>query len=54
MRGVTAPSTASLRDQLAWLRARYDDGAVAPAVFSVIKQCETEIAWREHTERGGR
>jgi hypothetical protein len=39
---------ADLRVQLAMLRARYDDGAVSPAVYAVVKQIETEISWREH------
>lgn len=36
-----------LRTQLAHLRARYDAGAVAPAVYAVIRQLETDIAWAE-------
>jgi hypothetical protein len=47
MRLVPA-STACLRDQLSWLRGRYDEGAIAPAIFSVIKKIEVELAWREH------
>ena len=47
---LTAASTARLCDELAWLRARYDTGAVAPAVYSVIKDIETELAWRLHAQ----
>lgn len=36
-----------LRAQLAHLRARYDAGAVAPAVYAVIRELETDIAWAE-------
>jgi hypothetical protein len=45
---TTASSTAALRSELEWLRARYDDGKVSPAVFSVIREIETGIAWAEH------
>lgn len=37
----------TLRDQLRWLRARYDSGSVSVATFAVIKQLETELAWEE-------
>ena len=43
----------ALRAALAWVRARYDDGAVSPAVFNVIRMIETEIAWRRQ-QRGAR
>ena len=46
---LTASSTVDLRDELAWLRARHDGGAVAPAVYSLIRRLEEEIAWREHS-----
>lgn len=45
---LTATSTACLRDELAWLRSRYDGGAVAPAVYRLIQRLETELSWREH------
>jgi hypothetical protein len=38
----------ALRAALAWVRGRYDDGAISPAVFSVIRMIETEIAWLAH------
>jgi hypothetical protein len=47
---TTATSTATLRSELEWLRSRYDSGKVSPAVFSVIKDIETAIAWAEHRE----
>jgi hypothetical protein len=31
------PSLAELREELEWLRARYDDGAVSPAVYAVVR-----------------
>jgi hypothetical protein len=37
-----------LRDELEWLRAKYDSGAVSDGVFAVVKRLETEIAWRQH------
>jgi hypothetical protein len=48
---------AGLRSELMVLRARYDDGAVSPAIYSVIRQLETDVAWlerRHETERDGR
>ena len=45
---VTTSRTASLRAELCWLCARYDDGMVSPAVFAVIREIETSIAWAEH------
>jgi hypothetical protein len=48
---LTATSTARLCDELAWLRARHDEGAVAPCVYRLIKQLESELAWREHAKR---
>jgi hypothetical protein len=46
---LTPASTAALRTELAWLRSRYDDGKVSPAVFAVIREIETAIAWIEHS-----
>lgn len=46
----TTPSTAALRSELEWLRSRYDSGKVSPAVFAVIREIETTIAWAEHRE----
>jgi hypothetical protein len=37
-----------LRSELATLVARYDCGKVSPAIFIIIKQLETELAWLEH------
>jgi len=45
---LTSESTAELRAELAQLRARYDGGALAPAVFAIVKALEAEIAWIEH------
>jgi hypothetical protein len=59
---TTAPSTAftdfilrqlrcaKLRAELAALRARYNSGAVAPGVYTIIRQLEVDIAWAEHQE----
>jgi hypothetical protein len=48
---TTSTSTAALlRFELAVLRARYDDGAVSPAVYQIIRQIESDIAWAEHRE----
>jgi hypothetical protein len=45
---ITSNSTATQRAELHWLRARYDHGKVSPAVFAVIRELETSIAWAEH------
>ena len=39
-----------LQEQLEYLKARYDGGAVSPAMFKVIKELEREIAWCEHQQ----
>jgi hypothetical protein len=40
-----------LQEQLEYLRARYDSGAVSPAIYQAIKKLETDVAWCEHTAR---
>lgn len=40
-----------LQEQLAYLRARYDSGAVSPAIYQAIKKLETDVAWCEHVAR---
>ncbi len=40
-----------LRGRLDQVRARYDSGAVPPALYNAIKEMEREIAWTEH--KGG-
>jgi hypothetical protein len=45
----TTSSTVALRSELPALRARYDDGAITPAIFAVIREIETSIAWIEHS-----
>jgi hypothetical protein len=47
---TTTTSTAALRSELEWLRARYDGGTISPAIFSILKAIEHEIAWREYTQ----
>lgn len=42
-----ATAAAQLRSELMMLRARYDDGAVSPAVYKIIKDLETRLAWLE-------
>ena len=42
----------ALRAALAWVRARHDSGAISPAVFSVIRMIETELAWCLHRAGG--
>jgi hypothetical protein len=37
------------RQELGWLKARYDStSAVSHAVYAVMKEIETDIAWNEH------
>lgn len=38
----------TLRAELAQLQARYDSGAISPAVFAAMRALETELAWIEH------
>jgi hypothetical protein len=40
-----------LRGRLQQVRARYDSGAIPPALYEAVKQMEREIAWSEHKER---
>jgi hypothetical protein len=37
-----------LRAELEHLRARYDGGQVSPAVYQIIKELETRVAWIDH------
>jgi hypothetical protein len=48
---VTKDDTAKLRRHLEQLKARYDHGAVTPAVLGVIRTIETKISWHEHASR---
>jgi hypothetical protein len=37
------------RQELGWMKARYDStAAVSPAIYFVMKELETDIAWNEH------
>ena len=36
------------REELNWLRSRYDCGAISDTVFVVVKKLECEIAWLQH------
>jgi hypothetical protein len=38
----------ALRARLDALSARYDSGALDPAIYAVIRELETEIAWKEY------
>lgn len=49
----TDRATADARSMLAMLRARYDDGAVSPALYQAIRKLETDIACAEHRRRVG-
>jgi hypothetical protein len=37
-----------LRQQLAWLRARYDGGAIPAGIYRTIKIIEVELSWHDH------
>ena len=41
-------SCSDVRAELALLQARYDSGAIPPAVYSAIRSLEVELAWLEH------
>jgi hypothetical protein len=47
-RTQTDRATAEARAMLQMLRARYDGGAVAPAIYKTIRELESDIAWAEH------
>ena len=47
---ITLGSTDLLRLERATLLARYDSGAFSPAIFKVIREIETDIAWIEHRQ----
>jgi hypothetical protein len=39
---------ARLHDERSWLLGKYDSGAVSAAVFAVVRQIETDLAWLQH------
>ena len=39
------------REELGWLRSRYDSGAVSPAIYQAIRKLEDDISWSQHKER---
>jgi hypothetical protein len=39
-----------LREQLDWLRARYDGEKYPPSVFAVMRTLEVDISWAEHQQ----
>ena len=47
----TSLSTASLRAERQALLARYDSGAMAPAIYRVLKDIEVNISWRQHRQQ---
>lgn len=46
----TAANAAQLRWELQQLRARYDSGAAAPAVYAIIREIETQLGWLKHRQ----
>jgi hypothetical protein len=48
---MTEQAAQFLRSELASLRARYDNGAVSPDVYAIIRELETELAWHEHDSK---
>jgi hypothetical protein len=51
---MTEAAAQFLCSGLASLRTRYDDGAVAPGVYAIIKQLETELFWHQHQRKPAR
>ena len=43
--------TKATRAQLAQLLARYDSGAITPAVLAVVRSLQVDLAWTEHRGR---
>jgi hypothetical protein len=44
----TVKTEQTVRAELAHLQARYDSGAVSPAIFAANRELEIELAWFEH------
>jgi hypothetical protein len=42
----------TIRTELALLQARYDHGALSPAVFPIVRSLEVELAWIAHRRSG--
>jgi hypothetical protein len=49
--GNRSDDKGGLRTELALLQARYDGGAVSPAVYAIIRAIGTELSWFEHRGR---
>ena len=47
---MTARERRRIEAVLQDLRARYDNGAVSPGVYALIKKLESELAWANHDE----
>jgi hypothetical protein len=47
----TEQPTPDARAQLDALRIRYDTAKMPPAIYEVVKQLETELAWNQHNRR---
>jgi hypothetical protein len=39
-----------LRQQLEWITARHDSGAMSPAVAAAVKAIQIEIGWLQHAK----
>jgi hypothetical protein len=39
------------REELGWLLARHDSGALAPGVWERVKALQTDVAWLQHHRR---
>jgi hypothetical protein len=39
-----------LRQQLEWITARHDSGAMSPAVAATVKAIQVEIGWLQHAK----
>jgi hypothetical protein len=51
MSAALPTKSARLRAELAWLKSRYDGGAVPSSAFWAIKDLEESIAWSEHRSK---
>jgi hypothetical protein len=40
-----------LRQQLEWIMARHDTGAMSPAMAATVKAIQCDIAWSEYRSR---
>jgi hypothetical protein len=46
----TVSKEQGLRQQLEWITARHDSGAMSPAVAATVRAIQIEIGWLQHAK----